>query len=261
MIKVKLTTSFPAWPILRQTSGESGIWGNCHFFVNEEVDDFDFWVVYDGLLNTETIKCTHGNVVLITGEPPSVKKYNKKFLSQFGLVITCHRDIVHPNVRYTQQGLPWHIGKHYKNKKIIYFTNNYDELNAKKHFQKDKLISVISSDKGFTEGHRKRVEFVKKISEYYSDRIKIFGKGINDIEDKWDAIARYKYHIVLENTCHPDYWSEKLSDAFLCGAYPFYYGCPNIFDYFDEKSMSLIDINDFKKSISIIENAIKIATI
>ena len=47
MIRVRLTTSFPSWPLLRQTPGGRGVWGDHRFFVNEDVDACDYWVVYD----------------------------------------------------------------------------------------------------------------------------------------------------------------------------------------------------------------------
>ena len=257
MTKVKLTTSFPEWPLLRQTSGERGIWGDCQFFVNEDIEECDWWVVYENLLKPEKTLCSPENTIFITGDPPNVRKYDQRFLRQFAKVITCDRDINHPGVIQTQQALPWHIGKHYKNKKIVFFSRNYDELKKVRNFEKDRLISVISSNKNFTKGHKERVAFFNRLKEYWGPKIDMFGKGIRDIEDKWDGIARYKYHVVLENSTLRDYWTEKLSDAFLCGAYPFYYGCPNIYDYFPKDSLTLIDINDFEKSISIIEKTIE----
>ena len=39
---------------------------------------------------------------------------------------------------------------------------------------------------------------------------------LNDIPDKWDAIAPYKYHIVFDNLLsNRTHWSEKLADSFL----------------------------------------------
>ena len=45
-------------------------------------------------------------------------------------------------------------------------------------------------------------------------------------------------------------------DAFLAGAYPFYFGDPSIFEYFPQNSLTLIDINDIPGAIRTIEKAI-----
>ncbi len=37
MIRVKLSTNFPDWPLIRQTPDRSGIWGDCRFFINEDI--------------------------------------------------------------------------------------------------------------------------------------------------------------------------------------------------------------------------------
>jgi hypothetical protein len=75
------------------------------------------------------------------------------------------------------------------------------------------------------------------------DKLVLFGRGVNPVSDKWEAIAPFKYHLVLENSAVPDYWSEKLADCYLGFAYPIYWGCPNILDYFSPQSLTSIDLN------------------
>jgi hypothetical protein len=85
----------------------------------------------------------------------------------------------------------------------------------------------------------------------------LFGRGLNEIEDKWDALANYRYHVAIENSTVNHYWTEKLSDAFLAGCHPIYHGCPNITDYFSLGSLTPIDINYPEKAIAIIEACIE----
>jgi len=259
VIKIRLSTLSPEWPWIRQTPGSKSIWGNCKFFVDQDVEECDYWVVYEGLMEPASALCPPENTILITGEPPTVKRYDPRFLMQFATVITCHRNIHHPNVIHTQQALPWHVGRRVKNGVNIVFTKDYDELRSISSLtnNKDKLISVISSDKAFTRSHKQRLAFVKRLGEHFGDKIDVFGRGIYAIEDKWDAIARYKYHISLENSSFPDYWTEKLSDAFLGMSYPFYYGCPNLADYFPKEAFTMIEIDDFDSTFTIIEKAIE----
>ncbi|MCI0660313.1 MAG: hypothetical protein L0220_04495, partial [Acidobacteria bacterium] len=54
-----------------------------------------------------------------------------------------------------------------------------------------------------------------------------------------------------------DYWTEKLADCFLAGAYPFYHGCPNLPEYFPSGSFTAIDINKPEEAIEIIEGGIR----
>lgn len=252
MIDVKLT--FPSWPIIRQTPGQKGIWGNCRFFCNTSVKSCDYWFVVEGLnAKKETAFCPKNRTVFIAGEPPTIKTYKNEFLRQFAAVITSDVNVNHPNPVFQQPGLPWHVGRRQRNHINIEFSKDYDELKAMISIPKTKLLSVVSSSKIATEGHRRRVEFVKYLKTYFGDKIDLFGRGFNEIEDKWDALADYRYHVAIENSSVNHYWTEKISDAFLAGCHPIYHGCPNITDYFPPDSLTIIDINDPGKAIATIE--------
>lgn len=262
---VKITTDWAKWPYLRQTPGGKGIWGDNKFFFNDDsIKECDYWIVFEGLMKNEIAFCPRENVVLITGEPPTYKKYNKKFVRQFNKVITCHRDMKHRKKIYWQQALCWHIGLqitdytdfHKCNIKTI---KNYDQLKSMKVKIKDKnkLCSVILSNKAITRGHKDRINFVNTLKNHFGDKIDIFGRGFKNIEDKWEAIGPYKYHIVLENSSVDDYWTEKLADAFLGESYPIYYGANNIYSYFDKNSLTKIDIYKPEQAINIIEKVIE----
>ena len=256
MIKVKISTSFKCEPIylFRQSPKRNGVWGDVQFFVNDDtLKECDYWVVYEGLSKIEKTFCPKENVYLITGEPPSIKGYKRFFLKQFVCVITCHRDIKHKNKIYWQQAMPWHIGWRQTNPKNTEFSMDYDDLNFTREIQKTRLISVISSNKSKIKEQRDRLEFMFFLKEYFKDKIDLFGRGINEIEDKWDAIAPYKYHVVLENSCYDDYFSEKLSDAFLGEAYPIYSGASNVYSYFSKDSLVCIDIKKPSVAVKIIE--------
>ena len=136
------------------------------------------------------------------------------------------------------------------------FTKDYDELAATTEYNKDKLISIILSKKTLSEGHVVRLKFVEKIKEFFGDEIDVFGVGIQEVSDKWDGIFRYKYHLAIENCSISDYWTEKLSDAYLAGAYPFYYGCNNIEKYFPHDCFTRINIKDVSYSVDVINKTI-----
>jgi len=256
MIQVKLTSANPSWPLERQTPGNSGIWGRTKFLVNQPVNSCDFWVVYDDLPQTETVHCPPSGLILITAEPPSIKNYPPGFTAQFSTVITCQKRIHHPNRILHQQSLPWHIGRRQEKHQNISFSKDYDELASMKVIGKQRLISVISSAKINTPGHKKRLSLVNDLSRHFGTRLDVFGRGLNEIEDKWDAVAPYAYHIVLENSSVKDYWTEKLSDCYLAGAFPIYFGCPNVNDYFPREAFLEIP-NNSRRAIPLIEAAIE----
>jgi hypothetical protein len=259
MIKVKLSTDFPYEPIIRQTPGRRGIWGNCQFYINSEIDDCDYWVIYNGVSRPESAYCPPKNTILITGEPPSITDYPANYTQQFARVVTCHSHISHPRSILNQTGLCWHTGRVLADihncQSII--NRDYDDFKDMHTLPKSKLMSVITSNKDFTEGHQKRLNFVRRLKDYFGEDIDVFGRGIREVDDKWDAISPYKYHIALENSVYPHYWTEKLGDVYLSGAYPIYYGCPNLEDYFPAASYTQINIDDVEGAIRTIEECIR----
>lgn len=246
MYKVKLTFNYD-FPILRQTPKSSGKWGNYQFIIDGSLKECDFWIVYsDYKLKNETVKCNPKNVIFMPAEAYHTSpRFSQNFLDQFGAIITVQRELKHKNIIYMHNANPWYVNK------------TYDELNSIKKVTKTKLISVISSDKAETRGHRKRIEFVKKLKEQFGSQIDVFGRGVNDFDDKWSVLAPYKYSIAVENDSQKDWVTEKLFDCFLAYTFPIYHGCPNLDKYVSKNSFQRIDINDFKKSAEIIENLLK----
>ena len=238
---VKLTFNYD-FPIFRQTPNFSQVWGNYKFIIDENLKECDFWIVYsDYKLTSEKVKCSPENVIFIPAECYNTSpRFTQKFLNQFGILITVQRELKHKNIIYTHNANPWFINK------------TFDELISAKIPKKTKLISVVSSNKAFTEGHRKRLDFVKKLKEYYGDQLDVFGRGINDFDDKWEVLAEYKYSIAIENDHCEDWVTEKFFDCLYSETLPFYYGCPNLESYVDKKSFVRIDINDFEKTIETI---------
>lgn len=258
MKTIKLSINSPTEGLLRQTPRGDGVWGNYKFEINNEVEECDFWVVYSkGQRFNESTRVAPENLLLITGEPEAIYHYAKGFIKQFPTVLTTRNDIRVPKVIKSQPAQPWWVGRRVGfgvNGKIS-FQLGFNDF-EKGSLPKTKLISVITSNKGFTKGHKERIRFVQKLKDHFGHRLDVFGKGINDFDDKWDVLSEYKYHIALENSSFEHYWTEKLADSFLARCFPFYYGAPNINEYFTEDSFQFIDIEDIEKTIRIIEEGI-----
>jgi hypothetical protein len=260
MIRVKCSMKGSEFPIIWQTPGAKGIWGDCEFILDSELEECDYWFVYESLNRTETTLCPRSNVIFITGEPPDIRHYNPFFLRQFSRVLTSQPIILHRNVVHTQTGLPWFVGVRYLKTERRWDPHNsrpYDILKSIKTVKKTRAMSVITSDKVAIKGHRKRLEFVQKLEKRLGNEVDVFITSKVDLEDKWDAIAPYRYHISIENAVCPDFWTEKLADAYLGLAMPVYYGCPNLEKYFPGESFQRIDINDFEGSIATIERLLQ----
>lgn len=257
MYRVKITTGGKErFKIKRQAPDNNGIvqWGNYRFFINEEIDDPDFWVVRNKKLKKPiTCRVAPENTILMISEPKSVVNFPKRYRNQFGMFCSCQAGEEHSNVVYTPANLPWYIGKADCNGE---YSPTYNQLKENSTPAKTKLISVITSNKAFTQGHQDRIDFVAKLKVYYGDKIDVFGRGINSFEDKWDVLAPYKYHIALENSSSKYYWTEKLSDCYLTETFPIYYGCTNLTDYFPENGFRMIDIYNFDEAIAVIDKVL-----
>jgi len=206
MIKVKFSSP-SKWPWLRQTPGCKGIWGDCQFIMGDEDQDYDYWFVHEGTVGIERANCPRENTFFITGEPPGFKTYNPFFLRQFSRVVSHQPMILHNRITHWQPGLPWMVGARYLKKERRWseeFTKDYDELKAQNSIHKDKTISVITSNKYITKGHRLRLDFIRKLDKTLGSEIDTFITSEVDLEDKWDGIARYKYHVVIENDICPN---------------------------------------------------------
>lgn len=244
--------------ILRQTPNKSGIpsCGKYQFYINEMIPDPDFVVIRGkSLKKPATFHVAPENTILTTSEPYSVLSYPQAYCKQFGLVCSCQEQLKHHNIIYTPALLSWYVGLKFKDGTVIP-QMDYNDFKHQETPSKKKLISVITSNKAFTQGHQDRISFVEKLKKHYGDRLDVFGKGFHDFEDKWEVLAQYKYHIAIENSCSNYYWTEKLSDCYLAETFPFYYGCKNIHDYFPQDSLCPIDIYDAERSITLIDRII-----
>jgi len=134
-------------------------------------------------------------------------------------------------------------------------------------FTKNKVLSSIISSNYGTEMHMKRLNFLPTL-----DRLPYFdhfgddrgGTGVfnslkshkGKIESKIIGLKDYKYHYNSENSREIGYFSEKFIDALISECLIFYDGCVNMDDYFDPRCFIRIDLDDYEKSLHIIQSAI-----
>lgn len=221
---------------MARTPGGSAVFDNYRFEIDNGCRECDYWVVWGGLKKMEKVKCPAENVIYATDETHAQRRFDHAFLDQFFFLVACRTDLHHPRVIRSHDLGIWHFNK------------TYDEVLALRLDEKSRQMSVVCSDLTMLPGHIKRLNYVKYLMNDLGGHIDCFGRGINPIADKYDALADYKYSVCIENSCIEGYFTEKLFECFLTDTFPVYYGCPNIAEYFDDRAFISIDIDDYKGS-------------
>ncbi len=203
-----------------------------------------------------TIEATipRGRRLLFISEPSGY--FPPDYVNQFGILVSPFGIPGFNGLWHQSHGaLPSFLGMEYLGKdwrRVI----DYNGLVSLLVPPKRDAISVVVSRKTVLPGHRQRLQFMRHLSTALGPRLEIYGRGFRDIADKADAILPFKYHLVLENTVMPSYWTEKLADAWLGYAFPIVSGPPDLARYFPEDSFLSIDIGDPEAAIVSIVRAI-----
>ena len=218
--------------------------GKYEFVYDPDCRDYDWLVVYDELPSASAeVKCPRGQTILCTWEPVSIKSYSRAYTRQFGHLLT--------NRPPEAEGHPhYHLGRGY----FLWFVHDVPKLGAA--VDKPNVISAVCSSKQMRHTrHRDRFELVKTLATEISG-LDWYGKGVNPLERKEDALVPYKYHVAIENHIAPHHWSEKFSDAILCECLPFYAGDPALTEIFPKDCFIPIPIDDPAEAARIVKEAI-----
>jgi hypothetical protein len=158
-----------------------------------------------------------------------------------------------------------HVHSHDK-----YLNNVEWQINIPQEFpkvRKEEIFSILSGN-NWDDGHKKRTKFVKYLEENEKDiLIDVYGrsnyhnlknyKGQLTDDKKESQFVNYKYYFMAENNSEHNYATEKIWEPILCECLCFYWGCPNLEDYIDERAFVRLDLDDFEKSYQIIKQAIE----
>jgi glycosyl transferase family 10 (putative fucosyltransferase) len=251
----KLVSNDSTRLLVRQTPNGDGVMGGIRFVFDAACTEYDFLVVFDSVPENLDDRVGKSRAVFVAGEPTSVKRYDQRFLARFGTIVTTDRVTPHPNRIVSHGGIPWHIGIPMKGPGPIGQCLGYRDLEQLTG-KKTKLLSVICSNKTITPAQRLRIPFVEALKAHFGERLDVFGRGFHEIDDKAEGLVHYRFHVALENSDDRDYWSEKIADPFIAGAFPFYWGCRNLEDYFPENSFMRVDLRNPGSAIAAMEAAI-----
>lgn len=234
--------------------------GACRFSFDVDDRDYDFLVAYEDLaplpdsskvLRSESLACASINTMLLTTEPASIRIDGPHYLRQFGHVWTHkHPSLVrHPRQISETPPLRFFYGRNLAGGAHLPIPEAPPTKSAD--------LSAMSSTKAMAHTvHARRLAFFTELKAELGDALNLFGRGIQPVDDKAEAMAAYRYHIAVENHVEQGHFTEKLTDCFVAGCLPFYFGDPNYAEVFPSDALIPIDIFDVPATAQIIRDAI-----
>lgn len=163
----------------------------------------------------------------------------QKYKRSYRNIFTCDQDLIDLDPNFfifspSGSNLPW---------------VKQDEM---KMYEKSKMCSMVSSSKGSTYGHRKRLE----VAGILKDRLDLTGgahgspnsgSGYGPQGTWWrsklPSLQEYRFQVVFENSVYDKYYTEKITDCFATGTVPIYWGTKKVCDDFNENGIIFYDDN------------------
>ena len=207
-------------------------------------EDIDVLLVFTRSSYSIPTRLPRERTVFVAGEPDVIHPYNTRFLNQFGIVLTPSEKAVATEKWKQNYCSMWFVGVDFSKPRIQKNLKGYDWLASLKPPPKKDKISIVTSNKTFTEFHRRRLKFIEELQTLIPEHLEILGRGFRSIGDKAEALLPYRYHLALENGGGRFTWSEKLSDPLLCWTFSFYAGCENVEEDLPVNSFACVDLND-----------------
>jgi hypothetical protein len=232
----------------------------CRFIFDADADAYDFLVAYEDLPplrgqkrieRRETLACAPINTLLITTEPSSIRIDGPHYTRQFGHIWTAkHPTLVrHPRQIRETPPLRFFYGRNMAGGPHLDIPSQAPKKTAD--------LSAMSSTKAMAHTvHARRLAFMLALKERLGDDLQLFGRGLRPVDDKAEAMAPYRYHIAVENHVESGHFTEKLTDCFVAGCLPFYFGDPSFDVIFPTESAIPINILDLEGTIKTIRDAI-----
>ena len=119
--------------------------------------------------------------------------------------------------------------------KFCWIPGNGSWISEPQIYPKNKLASIIASNKSHLPGHQQRMHMLEQLKDYAP----LFGRGFNEVEYKEEALADYMFSVAIENA--DDWFTEKILDCFLTGTVPIYYGTPSISKWFNPDGIIFLE--------------------
>lgn len=120
-----------------------------------------------------------------------------------------------------------------------------------KIYPKTKLLSIIASNKTQSHGHQLRHKVIQELKERNIE-CDVYGTGYKPFESKLEPLKDYAFTIAIMNQKSDNFFTEVLTDCFLCGTVPIFWGCPNIHKWFER--YGIISFSRLENIIPILQN-------
>jgi Glycosyltransferase family 10 (fucosyltransferase) C-term len=188
-------------------------------------------------LNTAPGWAAAGCKVVLVLEPPAVMPHSRGLIEEY----YTSADIIFSSYKIDRD----------PDKKVFPFIYGSTWITEEERgiYKKSRATSIIASPKQATEGHRLRHAIVARYAKYGID---VFGRSYNPVDRKVQALADYRYSIIIENSQTEYYITEKLIDAFLTGTIPIYWGASEAQKIFDPTGMLVFtDEDDFQRVLKL----------
>lgn len=226
--------------------------GEIIFRVTPEPEGGDGWLfVCDSSFSCFYTRVPRERRVLFLTEPREITVYPAGYLRQFGVVVSPYElPDFGGRVITANPCLGWFAGSRA-------FASVREAL-AWTPPPKTREISMVTSLKGRLRDRKSRVALLNALRDALGPRLGCYGREFAPLDDKLDGIAEYKYHVAVENSRTPLYWTEKLADAWMGWALPLYSGAPGIKDQLpDPRGVELIDIDDISGTVARISEILR----
>lgn len=212
----------------------------------------DIHVVY-GLRSRVDIPNRLSNALFVASEPPEIREYNLKILRRYRRVLAPAFPYLSglPNFAKVSAIAPWWVGTHaggreHYDQQAVDISLTREQLVSERNPVRD-VLSVIVSSKARTPLQQQRLRFVDYLEKKMT-HIDVWGEGRRFAADKADVLGVSRYHLAIENSQHPGYWTEKLADPILMSNFVFYQGAPDVGATFDTTGIEQIDCWDMDGS-------------
>jgi hypothetical protein len=232
MLKINILSGSQKDPFFAQWDKQR--YPEADYYIRENAQEdlvWDLVIVYENLREPQRVRCRQGGLIYVAGEPPLMRPLPQGFVRQFDEIYVPNRGVRHPHKVLSHGFLNWSLGVSFTTKRHKY---TFEQL-ARLETPKTRNISIVTSTKKMMPGHNRRMKLIAQLKRDFPDAIDFYGMGDHFVEYKADALIPYRFHICLENSTIPYYWTEKFADPVLAHAVPIYLGCTNIDQYFDPK--------------------------
>ena len=143
------------------------------------------------------------------------------------------------------------IVRKFANAKLVLFGHTWIDDMASMVIEPSKKqfgISFIRGEKLAACGHLLRHQVFSRLDEVIIPTKFLAKTDMSTFDmlkaEKLKAHNDMMFSLVIENTSHNNYFSEKILDAMVCKAVPIYWGCTNVGEYLDDRGIIHVRSDD-----------------